>query len=335
LRPLDRVGSIKVKLGLVIVAAVLVTVAVLEVGQWAAWPRGVVAILAVLAALALVQILAHGMTLPLRQMARSATRLAAGEAHEPVVATSRDEVGELARAFNAMADEIARTDQLRRDLVANVSHELRTPLAAMRAALENLADGIENPDPATLARLVRQSERLQALVEALLDLSRLEAGVVDLDVRDLAVREVVAEAVDLVAPTPGAGVRVRIDPPDLVVRGDERRLVQVLVNLLDNARTHAPVDSDVEVRADRQGGAVVFAVTDRGPGIAVADAEQIFARFHRGAAAGGATPDGGTGLGLAITRWIVDLHGGDIQVDPTHQPGCRMIVSLPDPTGTP
>jgi signal transduction histidine kinase len=332
------VGSLKLKLGAVIIAAVLVTIAVVELGRWAGWPPVPVAIGAGMLALGMVQILAHGMTFPLRQMARAASQLAAGERHEPVTATSRDEVGELARAFNRMAEEVAQTDRLRRDLVANVSHELRTPVTAMRAALENLADGVEEPDPVTLDRLVRQTDRLQALVESLLDLSRLEAGVVHLDVTELVADDLVAEAVDLVAVSPGAPIRVRIEPADLTFAGDERRLVQVLVNLLTNARVHAPDDSHVEVEVHGRDGAVELAVSDRGPGIASDDAERIFERFDRGGpvAVGERTRThgGGTGLGLAISRWIVDLHGGDIRVDLDHQPGCRMAVTLPT-TGAP
>jgi signal transduction histidine kinase len=322
-RPLDRVGSLKVKLGVVIVAAVVVTVAVVELGRLAGWPTVPVTIGAVAIALVLVQVLAHGMTFPLRQMARAASHLAAGEPYEPATATSRDEVGDLARAFNQMAREVAETDRLRQDLVANVSHELRTPIAALRAVLENLADGVEQPDPPTLERLVRQTDRLQRLVEGLLDLSRLEAGVVHLDVAEVAVSELCDEAVELVTTTPGVPVRVRVVPGDLRLAGDGRRLVQVLVNLLVNARAHAPASTEVALTATAVDGEVELTVVDAGPGVASEDAERIFERFHRS--------DGraGTGLGLAISRWIVALHGGRIGVDTSHRPGCRMVVRLP------
>ena len=116
------------------------------------------------------------MTSPLREMAAAASAMARGDYGRRVRATSRDEVGELARAFNAMAAELGDADRMRRDLVANVSHELRTPIGALQALLENLADGVEPPDPAALRTALAQTERLGRLVAQLLDLSRLESG---------------------------------------------------------------------------------------------------------------------------------------------------------------
>ena len=116
------------------------------------------------------------MTSPLREMAAAASAMARGDYDRRVRATSRDEVGELARAFNAMAADLADVERMRRDLVANVSHELRTPIGALQALLENLADGVEPTDPAALRTALAQTERLGRLVEQLLDLSRLESG---------------------------------------------------------------------------------------------------------------------------------------------------------------
>ena len=122
-------------------------------------------------ALAVTQLLAVGMTSPLREMTHAASRMSTGDHSVRVTATSRDEVGELARAFNRMAADLAEVDRHRRELVANVSHELRTPLAALSAVLENLADGVSEPDPATLRAALAQGERMTALVTDLLDLS--------------------------------------------------------------------------------------------------------------------------------------------------------------------
>ena len=116
------------------------------------------------------------MTSPLREMTAAARRMARGDYGARVTATSSDEVGELARAFNRMAEDLEAVDRQRRELVANVSHELRTPLAALCAVLENLVDGVGEPDPATLRTALDQAERLSALASDLLDLARVDAG---------------------------------------------------------------------------------------------------------------------------------------------------------------
>ena len=165
MRPLDRLQSIKVKLGVVIVSTVAGTVIVLAIGFRLGWSLELRTLVAAVIALAIVQILARGMTSPLREMAAAASAMARGDYGRRVTATSRDEVGELARAFNAMAAELADVDRMRRDLVANVSHELRTPIGALQALLENLVDGVEPPDPAALRTALIQTERLGRLVQ--------------------------------------------------------------------------------------------------------------------------------------------------------------------------
>ena len=179
--PLDFLPSIKLKLGAIIVGAVGVAVVVISLGvKLRVWPYLTVA-LAGLLALAMVQLLARGIVSPLREMSVAAGAMARGDYDRRVTATSRDEVGDLARAFNAMAAELAEVDRVRRDLVANVSHELRTPITALRAGLENLVDGVEPTDPATLRTMLDQVERLGRLVTQLLDLSKLESGAVPLN----------------------------------------------------------------------------------------------------------------------------------------------------------
>ena len=145
-------------------------------------------------ALAMVQFLARGMTSPLREMAAAASAMARGDYGRRVRATSRDEVGELARAFNAMAAELADVDRMRRDLIANVSHELRTPIGALQALLENLVDGVEPVDPASLRTALGQTERLGRLVGQLLDLSRLESGALALRPAPFPVRPLLEQA---------------------------------------------------------------------------------------------------------------------------------------------
>ncbi len=266
--PLGLVTSIKVKLGLLVAVSVLVAAVLATLGAGAV-PAGLSIPVTVLLALGVTQLLAVGMTSPLRQMTLAARRMAAGDYDVRVETTSTDEVGELARAFNRMAADLATVDRQRRDLVASVSHELRTPLTALVAVLENLDDKVTEPDPATIRVALDQAERLSTLVGDLLDLSRVDAGVVALSRAEVPVAPLVEEAVTLAR----AGMRrvsfdVRIEPPDLVLTGDRSRLHQLLANLLDNAARHSPEGGVVRIWAGRAGDAVRLEVSDDGDGIA-------------------------------------------------------------------
>ncbi len=332
-RPLDRIRSIKVKLGLLV--AVSVAFAVLL--TWALYRNGVgpryTLPLAVIASLILTQILARGMTSPLREMTAASRLMTTGDYSTRVRATSHDEVGQLATAFNRMAADLAEADQQRRDLVANVSHELRTPVAALRATLENLVDGVSEPDPATLRQALAQTERLGDLVTELLDLSRVEAGAAPMHVHDVPLAVFLDNAVDE-ARMVSSGVKrdvgweVSVEPAELTVPVDQARLHQVVFNLLDNAARHSPPGGIVRIsaRPDAGGEWVVLEVSDEGPGIAPDERQRVFERFHRAGRA--SATGGGTGLGLAIARWAVRLHGGTIHVADSDV-GARMVVRLP------
>ena len=330
MRPLDRLRSLKLKLGVVIVAAVAVTVVVVSIGERGGISPLFTGIGAAAVALALVQVLAHGMTFPLREMVAAARAMARGDYARRVTATSRDEVGELARAFNSMAAELAEVDRMRRDLVANASHELRTPIGALRASLENLVDGVEPVEPAALEALLGQVERLGTLVEQLLDLSKLESGAVPLDRARVAASAVVARVIDEWRPWASEhGVRLEsaVDAR-LVFDADADRLHQVLANLVANAIRHSPAGGRVLIRAAAPDGIARLEVVDEGPGIPPEESERVFERFYRRDHARAAR-DGGSGLGLAIARWIVGLHGGTIRADSGERGGCRMVVELP------
>ncbi|HVF53851.1 MAG TPA: ATP-binding protein [Actinomycetota bacterium] len=336
MRPLDPLRSIKTKLGVVIVAAVGVTVVVVALGASAGIPLWLIGVVAAAGALAMVQFLAHGMTSPLREMAAAARAMATGDYERRVTASSRDEVGELARAFNRMATDLAEVDRHRRDLIADVSHELRTPITALQAVLENLVDGVEQPDHAVLTSVLDQVQTLGHLVAQLLDLSRLESGAEKLRTEALELRPVLQQNIDQAA---RVGSRVNmtlsVQPPDLRVTADRVKLGQVVANLLDNAIRHSPDEGRVSVVATRgatDSGDVCIEVTDEGAGIPEAERERVFERFYRSPDAR-RTSDGGSGLGLSIARWIVQLHGGEIRAaaDTNGGRGCRMIVTLPAP----
>ncbi|MEJ7798151.1 MAG: ATP-binding protein [Solirubrobacteraceae bacterium] len=330
MRPLQSLSSLKLKLGIVIVAAVWVTsVATIVAVRWLGLPSLVGAGAGIALALACVQLLARGTTKPLREMAAVASAMARGEHGRQVAVTSGDEVGELARAFNRMTAELAETDRLRRDLVANVSHELRTPLGALQAVLENVVDGVSEPDPETLRTMLAQTRRLGRLVAQLLDLSRLEAGDQPFDIRPFAIGDVLRSAAREARLHAPEDVVFSIDAPgELRAQGDPERIHQVVMNLVENAVRHSPRPGHVALRASHADHVVTLEVDDEGPGISPDDQERVFERFYRGDGRRGAD-GGGAGLGLAIARWIVELHGGEIRAERREPHGGHMVVTLP------
>lgn len=331
MRPLDPVTSIKTKLGVLVAVTIALTAVLTTVGTRLGLDPLLTIPATVAVALLLTQVLARGMTSPLREMTAAARTMATGDYTRRVTATSRDEVGELARAFNTMAADLDAVDRQRRDLVANVSHELRTPVTALRALLENLADGVVEPDPDRLRAALDQTERLGHLVSDLLDLSRVDAGISSLDAQPLEVGPFLLDAVREAELT-GREVRfeVTVEPADLVVHADRARLHQLVANLLDNAARHSPDRGTVRVQAHRGERGMLLEVADEGPGIEPTQRTAVFERFTTGT--GADQHDGGTGLGLAIARWVTDLHGGSIEVADTAT-GCRIRACLPE--GTP
>lgn len=333
-RPLDGIASIKVKFGVLVGLSVVVAALVSEIGDRAGVGPWITVPVTVAAALAVTQWLARGMTSPLREMTAAAARMARGDHSRRVRATSTDEVGQLARAFNTMAADLEAADQQHRQLFATVSHELRTPLAAQQALLENLVDGVVRPDDAALRGALAQSERLGELVGDLLDVSRAQAGAVALQLAPVRVADVLERAVaEARVGGRDVGFDVRVTPPDLTVTADAARLAQVVANLLDNAVRHSPPGGTVTLRASAAGpGRWALEVGDDGPGIDAEQAEKVFTRFWT------TGTGGGTGLGLAIARWACELHGGTIAVLPPREGGGALIRTelprLPAPTAT-
>ncbi|MGG8406607.1 HAMP domain-containing sensor histidine kinase [Streptomyces sp. 12297] len=346
-RPAMRSGlrpfSIKTKLGTLVVVSVFITTGLLMVALRTDTELRFITVFSVIASMLITQFVAHSMTAPLDEMTIVARSISHGDYTRRVVgADRRDELGDLAVTINLMADDLEAVDRHRKELVANVSHELRTPIAALRAVLENVVDGVSEPDGETMRTMLKQTERLGGLVATLLDLSRVDNGVVPLKARRFEVwpylSGVLKEAGLAAAGRPGlasgSGSHTRKDvhlhldvfPPDLTAHADAERLHQVVANLVDNAVRHSPQHGRVTVRARRgqTPESLVLEVVDEGPGIPEAERHRVFERFNRGSASG----DGGTGLGLAIARWAVGLHGGDIGVAESSR-GCRIQVTLP------
>ncbi len=327
--PLGQVGSIRFKLVLLVGLSILASAWTVLLGRIAGVPIWISLPVTSAVALLVTQWLARGLIGPLTAMTDAARRMAAGDYSARVAASSADEVGQLARSFDAMAGELARTDQRRRDLVATVSHELRTPLAAQRAVLENLVDGVTAPDPAVLEGALAQSERLSALVEDLLDLSRVDGGAVPLRLEQARVADLLEAAIaEARVQARSVDLTTSVTPVDLVATVDRGRIAQVLSNLLDNAIRHSPADGTVRLVAttDPTSGTWTLECRDSGPGIPADRRADAFRRFGAGPTGGG-----GSGLGLSIAAWVAELHGGTIRaLDPeSGEPGARLAMQLP------
>ncbi len=324
--PLVSITSIKTKWSLVIVAAVAVTAGTSQLGFALGWPVWLRPLVAGSLALIAVQVLARGMTSPLRAMTAQAQRIAKGDFAERVHTDSADEIGRLAESLNEMADRLSEVDRQQKEFIANASHELRTPVAAIQSQLENLVDRVVEPRPEILGRMLQQTEHLRDLVAQLLDLSRLEAATLgpsrELVAGGVLLKQVVHEAQLL---HPGAKVEIELSGP-LGLSADEKMLHQLVSNLVSNALRFAPVGSPIVVSGDGDGERVVFKVADEGPGVPPELRARVFERFWQ-ADGSGPTGRGGAGLGLAICKRIVELHEGTISIH-SNRPG------HPDGTGT-
>ncbi|MEV6696630.1 MULTISPECIES: HAMP domain-containing sensor histidine kinase [unclassified Streptomyces] len=346
-----RPFSIKTKLGTLVVVSVFITTGLLMVAVRTQTELRFITVFSVIATLLITQFVAHSLTAPLDEMNTVARSISHGDYTRRVRgADRRDELGDLAATINRMADDLEAQDQQRKELVANVSHELRTPIAGLRAVLENVVDGVSAADPETMRTALKQTERLGRLVETLLDLSRLDNGVVPLKARRFEVwpylsgvlKEANMVASQRAGIASGSGTHTRTDvhlhldvsPPELTAHADPERIHQVVANLIDNAVKHSPPHGRVTVLARRglYPESLDLEVLDEGPGIPRSEWHRVFERFNRGGhvkgAAHGPGSDGGTGLGLAIARWAVDLHGGRIGVAESAR-GCRIQVTLP------
>ncbi|SCK11902.1 His Kinase A (phospho-acceptor) domain-containing protein [Streptomyces sp. WMMB 714] len=345
LRPLDPYRSVKAALGALVIVSVVITTLLALFAVNSATELRVITIISIIASLLITQFVAQSLTAPLDEMTDAARAMADGDYSRRVRGDRRDEFGELAETFNRMAADLEAVDQHRKELVANVSHELRTPIAALRAVLENVVDGVSDADPETMRTALQQTDRLGRLVATLLDLSRLDNGVVPLHSRRFEVWPYLAGVLKEANMSKGQGhartdvhLHLDVSPPELTAYADAERLHQVVANLIDNAVKHSPPHGRVTVRARPGSSAesLEVEVLDEGPGIPASERARVFERFNRTKSAeaasqrggGGSGSDGGTGLGLAIARWAVDLHGGSIRVAESPR-GCRIQVTLP------
>jgi signal transduction histidine kinase len=282
----------------------------------------------------------------LKGLEDASRRLGAGDLTVRAAVEGGDEVAGVAAAFNRMAAELAgreealqTSDRLRRQMLADVSHELKTPLTSMRALVETLRTGDIALDPATreryFATLERETMRLDRLVKDLLDLSRLENGVTDLNRRVFATRRVFEHVLQRHQPEVERRrmtVPIDVDQAADQIEGDPDRLEQVIENLFANALRHTPDGGSVEMEAWIENGHAMLAMTDSGDGIPGEHLPHVFERFYKADAARAHVAEG-SGLGLSIAKAIVERHGGTIGL--TSRPGrTTFTIALPQTAWT-
>jgi signal transduction histidine kinase len=267
---------------------------------------------------------------PVEALTAAVRKMERGDRGARVEVRSGDEVGELAHAFNAMADAVARNETLRRNLVSDVAHELRSPLTNLRAQIEILQDGLAHPDAATLRSLHDDVLLLGRLVDDLQDLALAEAGRLRLERGPVPVPAALEAALASVRVQAAEhGVHLRLgNAATPAVNADRERLAQILRNLLANAVTHTPTGGEVEVGARADGAIVTFYVRDTGEGIAPEHLPHLFDRFYR-ADPSRSRDTGGAGLGLAIVKQLVEAHGGRVWAESPPGAGSTFSFTLP------
>lgn len=283
-------------------------------------------------------LVSRGLTAPLSNLTSVASRMSGGDLSARAQVSGKDEIGQLARQFNHMADRLetsftelaAERDALRR-FVADASHELRTPITALKTFNELLQGPAAN-EPSTRAEFLDESQiqlnRLEHITHNLLDLSRLDAGLVNLELDDHPVEELIETAIATfrnLAGEKGISLSVQEPIPQVKLRCDRARMESALCNLLDNAIKFTPSGGNVDIGAEQAEETLRLWVSDDGPGVSPDDLPHIFERFYRGHA----SPAEGSGLGLAIVQSVVQAHDGCVTVESQLDEGSRFVIELP------
>ena len=300
-----------------------------------------VAAISVVLALALGLVLSWSLVGPIKRTEARVAEIAEGDFSGTLDVANRDELGSLAANVNRMNDELRRlygeletSSRHKSEFLANMSHELRTPLNAIigfsQVLRQRLFGEINAKQEEYLDDVIASGNHLLSLIDDVLDLSKVEAGRIELERTEFSLPEALERSAVMVRERAAdAGIRLSVEPgPGAeLVRADERRVRQVVFNLLANAVKFTPPGGSVTVATERAGGEVRVSVTDTGPGVAPDDRERIFEEFQQTDL--GARQRVGTGLGLALSRRLVELHGGRIWVEAGPGGGSRFVFTLP------
>jgi len=304
------------------------TVFVQSINRSLLWAGGI----ALAAAVILSLLVARSITRPIRELKAASAAIAAGDLSRRVPESeSGDEIAALGAAFNKMASNLARAEQLRRDMVHDVAHELRTPVTNIRCQLEAMQDGLIKPDALGIASALEEIQTLSQLVDDLQDLAQADAGQLRLAKTSVDPIAELRRAAQLVERQASAKqIRIRVDAAQsaATVNADVTRLRQILNNLLSNALAYTPRGGEVALAGRFTGAEFEVEVRDTGPGIAPEHLERVFDRFYR-TDPSRSRETGGTGLGLAIVRRLVELHGGRVWAENTPGRGACLKLVLP------
>ncbi len=283
-------------------------------------------------ALLLGSLLFFQVTMPMRRLSRAAQGIAAGDLSQRVP-TSDDEVGQVARSFNTMAESLQRMEQQRQNMVADIAHELRTPLSVIQGNVEAMLDGVLPASPEELESIHQETILLNRLISDLRTLSLAEAGQLVLDKQPLDLGEVVthvAEKYRLRAEEQNVTLSVQVTPDLPQVSADAGRIEQALVNLTENALRYGASDAGgrVTLGAHAVANGVETWVSDTGPGIAPEDLPQVYERFWRSEKSR-SRQTGGSGIGLALVKQLAEAHDGRVSVESTPGQGATFRMVLP------
>ncbi|HET8577659.1 MAG TPA: HAMP domain-containing sensor histidine kinase [Methylomirabilota bacterium] len=284
-----------------------------------------------LAALGATGLVAFHMTRSVRRLSAATARVAEGSFTDPLPVERRDEIGDLTRSFNRMAERLRELEAQKQQCFSQISHELRNPLTAIRSAAQLLLARAQDVPDAKRRQWVEMIDsnvdRMLSLVNQILDFNRLRAGVFPLERQSIGLDKVVARALDGLRPQAeqqGALLEETATGADFMIMADEEALTKVVINLVGNAIKFTPRGGAVRVAVTDAGPHVRLAVRDTGPGIPTADVSRIFEPYqqaHRGRK--------GSGLGLAIVKELVGAHGGSVGVESEEGKGTCFTVRLP------
>jgi two-component system OmpR family sensor kinase/two-component system sensor histidine kinase BaeS len=268
---------------------------------------------------------------PLNHLARAARTLSRGDLNQRVPVAGSDEVAEVMRAFNEMAEALQRSETLRQNMIADIAHELRTPLSVIQGNLQAMLDGVYPMTEEEVALIYDETLLLNRLVGDLRALTQAEAGQLHLNLVPVAPEPLLTTTVEIfqeAARAKAIQLSARIAPDLPAIQADPDRLRQVLANLMSNALRHTPAQGRISLSADMQGTFVQFSISDTGPGLTPEEQAHVFERFWR-ADASRSRDHGGSGLGLTIARYIIEAHRGQMNVDSVPGQGATFWFTVP------